>query len=112
MRHPLWLGPHSSLGECAPRRPLARARRPHPALLAALLPLGFVASQAQAGEVEEANGRLIDLQERVRVLSSEFRDTPIADPTQADRRVLDAELLFNLKNYREAATVLLDVVDT
>ena len=111
MRHPLWLGPHSSLGECAPRRPLARARRPHPALLAALLPLGFVASQAQAGEVEEANGRLIDLQERVRVLSSEFRDTPVADPTQADRRVLDAELLFNLKNYREAATVLLDVVD-
>jgi hypothetical protein len=25
--------------------------------------------------------------------------------------VLDAELLFNLKNYREAATLLLDVVD-
>ena len=47
----------------------------------------------------------------MRVLSTEFRDAPVADPNLADRRVLDAELLFNLKNYREAATVLLDVVD-
>ena len=109
MRHPLWLGPRVALG--APQRPMPKARRPHPALLAAVLPLGFLASWAQAGEVEEANGRLFDLEERVRVLSTEFRDAPTADPTLADRRVLDAELLFNLRNYREAATVLLDVVE-
>jgi tetratricopeptide (TPR) repeat protein len=74
--------------------------------------LGLSATRVQAGEVEEANGRLVDLEERVRVLSSGFRDTPVVDATVADRRVLDAELLFNLKNYREAATLLLDVVDT
>ena len=102
MRHSRRLGPHLSLGECAVRRPL---------LVAAFLPLALVASRARAGEVEEANGRLVDLEERVRVLSTEFRDTPVADPNLADRRLLDAELLFNLKNYREAATVLLDVVD-
>jgi TolA-binding protein len=73
--------------------------------------MGLVASAAQAGEVEEANGRLVDLEERVRVLSLGFHDTPDVDPTLADRRVLDAELMFNLKNYREAATLLLDVVD-
>jgi TolA-binding protein len=61
--------------------------------------------------VEEANGRLVDLEERVRVLSSGFQETPVLDSTLAERRVLDAELLFNLKNYREAATLLLDVVD-
>jgi TolA-binding protein/predicted nucleic acid-binding Zn-ribbon protein len=87
------------------------SRRPYPALWAALLPLALVASRAHAGEVEEANGRLVDLEERVRVLSSGFQDTPAVDLTLADRRVLDAELLFNLKNYREAATLLLDVVD-
>ena len=86
-------------------------RRPHLALLAAFLPLGLVAARAQAGEVEEANARLVDLEERVRVLSTGFQDTPVVDLTLADRRVLDAELLFNLKNYREAATLLLDVVD-
>ncbi|HJX53247.1 MAG TPA: tetratricopeptide repeat protein [Polyangia bacterium] len=112
MRHPLWQGPHISLSESSGQRPLPRLRRLHPAFLAALLPLGLLAARAHAGEVEEANGRLVDLEERVRVLSTGFRETPVADPTVADRRVLDGELLFNLKNYREAATVLLDVVDT
>ena len=61
--------------------------------------------------MEEANARLVDLDARVRGLSAEFRENAGADPSQAERRLLDAELLFNLKNYREAATVLLDVVD-
>jgi len=105
MRHPRRLG----FGVL----PIRDARRPRLtcALSAALCLLGLWAGRAQAGDVEEANGRLIDLEERVRVLSAEFRDTPTADPSLADRRVLDAELLFNLKNYREAATILLDVVD-
>ena len=113
MRHPRWLAPHASLLGRFVQRPLARAGRPHPvcAVGAAFLALGLSAARVQAGEAEEANGRLVDLEERVRVLSSGFRDTPMVDATVADRRVLDAELLFNLKNYREAATLLLDVVD-
>ena len=111
MRHRFRLGLDVSFGGCA--LPLARVRRSHSAgaLLAALLPIGLVAPAAHAGEVEEANGRLVDLEERVRVLSVGFHDTPDVDPTLAERRVLDAELMFNLKNYREAATLLLDVVD-
>ena len=125
MRHLRWLGP-GRVGS-PPASPAAYhrgrvwepfqgahvsvGRRPHLALLAAFLPLGLVAARAQAGEVEEANARLVDLEERVRVLSTGFQDTPVVDLTLADRRVLDAELLFNLKNYREAATLLLDVVD-
>ena len=113
MRHPLRLGLGVSLGGRALPRPLAKARRLAPAccLAAAVLPLGLFASRAQAGEVEAANGKLVDLEERVRVLSLGFHETPAVDPTVADRRVVDAELLFNLKNYREAATLLLDVVD-
>jgi len=113
MRHPLWLGPHVSLLGRSFQRPLARVGRPHPvcALGAAFLALSLSAARVQAGELEEANGRLVDLEERVRVLSTGFRETPAVDATVADRRVLDAELLFNLKNYREAATLLLDVVD-
>jgi hypothetical protein len=75
------------------------------ALGAAFLALSLSAARVQAGELEEANGRLVDLEERVRVLSTGFRETPTVDATVADRRVLDAELLFNLKNYREAATI-------
>jgi TolA-binding protein/predicted nucleic acid-binding Zn-ribbon protein len=109
MRHPQLFG----LRGFGPRVPLKRVALPRAVctLLAGLSALGFSVGQVKAGDVQEANARLIDLEERVRVLSTEFRDDPTVDASQADRRVLDAELLFNLKNYREAATVLLDVVD-
>ena len=111
MRHPLRLAPHVSLSGRCFQRPLAGAGRPLCALGVAFLALGLSAARVHAGEVEEANSRLVDLEERVRVLSTGFRETPTVDTNVADRRVLDAELLFNLKNYREAATLLLDVVD-
>ena len=83
MRHPLWLGPHVSLLGRFPQRPLARVGRPHPvcALGAAFLALSLSAARVQAGELEEANGRLVDLEERVRVLSTGFRETPTVDAT-------------------------------
>lgn len=67
--------------------------------------IGFWTGAAYGGEMEEANARLVDLDARVRSLSGEFRDETGVDPSQGERRVLDAELLFNLKNYREAATI-------
>jgi tetratricopeptide (TPR) repeat protein len=66
---------------------------------------------ARADKYDDAHRRLSDLDARVQQLSSAFRDTPLPDPNAADRRVLDAELLFNLKNYSEAATILLDVIE-
>jgi TolA-binding protein len=64
-----------------------------------------------AGEFEDAGGKLLELEERVKFISSDFKETMPVDPAVAVRRVLDAELLFKLKNYNEAATVLLDVVE-
>ncbi len=72
---------------------------------------GLWVGPARAGEMDEANARLVDLDARVRGLSAQFREDAGADPNLAQRRVIDAELLFNLKNYREAATILLDVVE-
>jgi hypothetical protein len=77
------------------------------ALTAALLP----AARVRAGEFEDASAKLSDLEERVRSISGEFRDTAPVDPSFAMRRVVDAEMLFKLKNYNEAATILLDVVE-
>jgi TolA-binding protein len=64
-----------------------------------------------AGEVEDAGGRLSDLEERTRAIAADFKGDAPADPNIALRRVVDAEMLFKLKNYNEAATVLLDVVE-
>src|ERR1019366_10694827 len=58
-----------------------------------------------------ANAKLGDLEERVRATSADFRDSSRPDPAVPMRRVLDAEMLFKLKNYNEAATILLDVVE-
>lgn len=63
-----------------------------------------------AGEFEDANAKLTELEDRVRTISSEFREAS-ADPSIVLRRVVDAEMLFKLKNYNEAATILLDVIE-
>lgn len=70
-----------------------------------------LAAPARAGEVEDANAKLGDMEERVRNISNDFRADVASDPSLAMRRVVDAEMLFKLKNYNEAATVLLDVVE-
>ena len=89
------------------RHPRSRALPCILALTATLLPVGRI----RAGEFEDANTKLSDMEERVRSVSAEFRDTAPVDPAFAMRRVVDAEMLFKLKNYSEAATILLDVVE-
>jgi tetratricopeptide (TPR) repeat protein len=64
-----------------------------------------------AGDYETTNAKLTDLEERVRVISSDFKEAAAVDPSIVLRRVVDAEMLFKLKNYNEAATILLDVVE-
>ena len=71
----------------------------------------LLAVPARAGEFEEAGGKLADLEERVKSITGEFKPEAVVDPNFAMRRVVDAEMLFKLKNYNEAATVLLDVVE-
>ncbi len=71
-----------------------------------------VAHVAQADQIDDANRKLINLEENARQLGAEFRDSPAPLPNAAERRYIDAELLFTLKNYEEAATILLDVIET
>src|SRR3954468_22117255 len=78
--------------------------------LAALV-VAAVATPARADKYDDAHRQLSDLDARVANLASGFKDTPALDPNIADRRVLDAEMLYNLKNYNEAATILLDVIE-
>jgi tetratricopeptide (TPR) repeat protein len=82
-------------------------------VIAGLL-LGGVVSfgpPARADEVDDYTRKLIDLDQRVHLMNLEFKETPNPSPDLADRRVLDAQVLFTLKNYEEAATILLDVVE-
>jgi tetratricopeptide (TPR) repeat protein len=72
--------------------------------------MGF-AGAARADEVDDYTRKLIDLDQRVHMMALEFREEPPPPPDAADRRVLDAQVLFTLKNYEEAATILLDVVE-
>ena len=84
-----------------------------PRLVAAALALGGDGSRrGGAGRRGRRHTKkLIDLDQRVHVMALEFREAPPPPPDIADRRVLDAQVLFSLKNYEEAATILLDVVE-
>jgi TolA-binding protein len=81
--------------------------------LVAAAVLGAVAASApaRADKFEDAHRRLTDLEERTRSMAVDFKDAPPLDVNAADRRVVDAELLFNLHNFSEAATILLDVIE-
>ena len=80
-----------------------------PAAAGATLFIG--AALARADEVDDYTRKLVDLDQRVREMQANFKDAAPPPPDVADRRVLDAQVLFSLKNYEEAATILLDVVE-
>ena len=63
-------------------------------LLTATLAFGVVgfASSARADEVDETLKKLIDLDQKVHIMSMELREAPPPPPDQADRRVLDAQV--------------------
>jgi tetratricopeptide (TPR) repeat protein len=73
--------------------------------------LGLPAGTARADELDQYAAKLIDMDQRAGSMIYELKGAPSASPDMADRRVIDAQVLFNLKNYEEAATILLDVVD-
>ena len=82
--------------------------------LAAAFALGALATTgraARADEVDDSVRRLIDLDQRVHLMSLEFKEAPPPAPDAADRRVLDAQVQLSVKNYDEAATIALDVVE-
>jgi tetratricopeptide (TPR) repeat protein len=72
---------------------------------------GPLAGIARADDIDQWASQLIDMEQRAGSMIYDLKDAPPASPDQADRRVIDAQVLFNLKNYEESATILLDVVD-
>jgi tetratricopeptide (TPR) repeat protein/archaellum component FlaC len=83
-------------------------------VLVAALALGAVglsSSRAHADEVDDYVKRLIELDQRVRDMGQQFKETPPPAPDAADRRVVDAQVQLSVKNYDEAATIALDVVE-
>ncbi|HEV3030103.1 MAG TPA: tetratricopeptide repeat protein [Polyangia bacterium] len=79
-----------------------------------VLVMGLVAlssGTARADDIDQWAGKLIDMDNRAGSMVYEIKDAQPASPDVADRRVIDAQVLFSLKNYEEAATILLDVVD-
>src|SRR5882724_7097240 len=73
--------------------------------------VGLSSGTARADDIDQWAGKLIDMDNRAGSMIYELKDAPGASPDVADRRVIDAQVLFSLKNYEEAATILLDVVD-
>src|SRR6476469_7936455 len=73
--------------------------------------VGLVGSSVRADDVDDYLKKLIELDQKVHIMAMELREAPPPPPDQADRRVLDAQVLYSLKNYEEAATILLDVVE-
>jgi hypothetical protein len=70
-----------------------------PLVAAAVLGAVLAPSVARADKFEDANRRLTDLEERTRALAADFHEAQPKDANAAERRLVDAELLFNLKNY-------------
>jgi tetratricopeptide (TPR) repeat protein len=75
------------------------------------LAAGLRGAGARADDIDDATKKLIDLDQRVHMMLLEFKDAPAPSPDLADRRVLDAQVLFIRKSYEESATILLDVVE-
>src|SRR5262245_34053594 len=73
--------------------------------------IGFWAPPAAADDVDDYTRKLMDLDQRVHQLAMDLPQTQTPPPDAADRRVLEAQVLYSLKNYEEAATILLDVVE-
>ena len=82
-------------------------------LAAATVGLGFslAGGVARADKVSDANKKLTDLEQRANSLGTDFREQTAPDPNAADRRVIEAETLYSLKNYNGAATICLDVIE-
>lgn len=66
---------------------------------------------AHADDIDQAQSTLIDLDQRIRRLGSEFHETSPPQSHLAERRLVDAQTQFELKNYGEAATLLFDVIE-
>jgi tetratricopeptide (TPR) repeat protein len=67
--------------------------------------------EARADEVDTLGAKVIELDARVYELNAQLKPPPEPGPEVAERRLIDAQVLYELKNYESASIILLDVVE-
>ena len=81
------------------------------AAFAAVLAAGLLGRPAYADEVDELAAKAVALESKARELDEALRPSPGPGADYPERRALDGEVLYRLKQYEEAAIILLDVVE-
>ncbi len=77
---------------------------------ALLLVCTLLGGRSRADEVDGLGGKVLEIESRIRQLESRVRVPAQAGPELAERRLIDAQVLYELKNYEAASIVLLDIV--
>ncbi len=84
-------------------------RRTHLALVLACI--AGIDSAARADEVDTLGGKVVELDARVHDLDYQLKPPAEPGPEIAERRLIDAQVLYELKNYEAASIILFDLVD-
>jgi len=66
---------------------------------------------ARADEVDQFGAKVVELDGRVTELTGQLKPPPEPGPELAERRLIDAQVLYELKNYESASIILFDVVE-
>ncbi|MFI5289821.1 MAG: hypothetical protein ACHQ17_09235, partial [Polyangia bacterium] len=82
-------------------------------LLALVIGTGLVLAPAlsHADDVDALGGKVTELDARVYELDKQLKPPPGPGPQIAENRLIDAQVLYELKNYEAASIILFDVVD-
>src|SRR5437588_10218561 len=85
----------------------------HRELLAATVALavGTLVGPAAADEIDDLGGKVIELDTRTVDLDHNLKAPATPGPEAADRRLIDAQVLYELHNYEMAAIILYDLVE-
>lgn len=73
--------------------------------------LALTPAAVRADEVDTLGGKVTELDARVYELNQQLKPPPEPGPELAERRLIDAQVLYELKNYEAASIILFDVVE-
>jgi TolA-binding protein/predicted nuclease with TOPRIM domain len=80
-------------------------------LAAALAASTAFSVAAHADEIDNLGGKVIELDAKIVDLDGKLKPPLPPGPEIADRRLIDAQVLYELKNYEAASIILFDVVE-
>ncbi len=66
---------------------------------------------ARADELDKLGGTVLELDTRIRDLDAALKPPAEPGPEIAERRLIDAQVLYELKNYEAASIILFDLVE-